>query len=116
MISEVFRNHDAAISRTSDWVPMKIELIGSNRFVSASTFEIFWENAIFGSDIYPIIKIECSEDGRLPIFVKNIAIDSGSNLNDALCLVVTQRFGYVRFVYTANSATYGKMNINIIYR
>lgn len=117
MISEIFRKHNLIQSKTSDWIPMSIENLHSKgKFLEANSVTILWENAAFNPENKPGTRIECSEDGRSTTFMKSVNIDSESNTNDVLTLVVTQLFKYVRFVYTSGSATLGNLNIFLNYR
>ena len=117
MTNEIFKKHNLFFNRTSDWLPMSIENLNvRGKFLEANSVTIIWENAVFNPESKPGIRIECSEDGRSTTFMKSLNIDSESNTNDVLTLVVTQLFKYIRFVYSAGSAESGIVSIFLNYR
>lgn len=96
---------------------MRLEnLYSRGKFHEASSVQIIWDGIICSSDIRPLIRIECSEDGINTTFLKNIGIETNSNKDDITTLVITQLFRYIRFIYSAGSADSGNVSININYR
>ena len=117
MINEIFRKHNASIDKTSAWIPMRIDnLYSKGKFLEANSVNLIWDEMDFDIEDKPEVRIECSEDGRNPTFLKNITIDTESNTDDITTLIITQLFIYIRFIYSAGSAIAGTVSIIISYR
>jgi hypothetical protein len=117
MISEILRKHNASIDKTSVWIPMRIDnLYSKGKFLEVNSVNLIWDDMDFDIEDKPAIRIECSEDGRNATFLKNITIDTESNTDDITTLIITQLFIYIRFIYSAGSASTGTVSINLSYR
>lgn len=117
MINEILRKHNASTDKTSPWIPMRIDnLYSKGKFLEVNSVNLIWDNLEFDNEDKPGVRIECSEDGRNPTFLKGITIDTESNTEDITTLIITQLFKYIRFIYSAGSATTGTVSIIISYR
>jgi hypothetical protein len=75
----------------------------------ANSLQVVWENVTGITD--GIINIYVSNDFRASSLAYSITINSESNLDDALMLILTAPFNYMKINYVKNNITAGKLNL-----
>ncbi len=111
------KNKNAASGFVTKWYPMQLTNLDSrDKFYVASSITVVWNDMRFTLNQKPILKIEFSQDSRNPVSAREFAIDSESNSNDILLLLLVEQLKYVRVTYNSEACTEGILNILINYR
>lgn len=100
---EIIKDEPLWQNWTSAWFQLHI---GGRQ---SSSLQIVWENVTGITD--GTINIYVSNDFRASSLAYSLTVNSESNLDDALMLILTSPFNYMKIDYVKNNIIAGKLNL-----
>ncbi len=112
MKKELILNYNLSIDFISEFVPLVIRAMGSQKYI-AKSLQISWKNVC---SVYTgIIDIQLSNDESKYATAEQFTIDKADNSGDVVICDINTSAEYLRFKYTKNEIESGKLEILIIY-
>ncbi len=114
MNSEIVKNHNMANSLETYWIPLSIEAIGrGSKQLAVSSIQIIWDG------------VTGTLNGSIELFVTNEQqsrslsathnVNSATNRDDSILEELSASFSYLKFIFTRNGITGGKLNAIVRY-
>ena len=113
MIREVISNLPMDKDFTSDWIEAVMKDFAGKNKATIGNVQIIWQGVSFNPDA--TVSVEVTNDLQYKTVLGTYNIDSTDNRENSLMIEMSPGFGFIRFVYTANSVSAGLLNVNINY-
>ena len=113
MIREIISQLPMNIDFTTDWIESTMSDFAGNNEKGMGYIQIIWTGVSANPDSN--IRIEVTNDLQYTSVSGTHAVTSIDNTSNALMIAVYPGFRFLRFIYTANTVTSGKLTININY-
>ena len=113
MTREVISNLPMDKDLTSDWIEAVMKDFSGKNKATIGNVQIIWQGVSYNPDA--TVQVEITNDLQYKTVLGTYNVNNTDNSEDSLMIEITPGFGFIRFVYTANSVTAGLLNININY-
>ena len=114
MNRQILTNYPCDSDYTSPWIPTRIERNpNQKKELNAVSLQTAWDQLTGTPDA--TLEITVTNDLKFSTIAKTINIDSVSNINDSLMIIMNSSFAYFSIKYTKNSVTGGKLSVSLSY-
>ncbi|MDA3844625.1 MAG: hypothetical protein PF588_09695 [Candidatus Kapabacteria bacterium] len=114
MNRQILTNYPCDSDYRSPWIPTRIEKTPNQmKELSAVSLQIAWDQLTGTPDA--VLEIIVTNDLKFSTIAKTINIDSASNLNDSLMIMMNSSFAYFGIRFIKNSVTGGKLSVSLAY-
>jgi len=113
MIREVVSQLPMNLDFTTDWLESTMTDFAGNNEKGIGYIQIIWTGVSANPDAN--IRVEVTNDLQYTSVTANHLVTSSDNSTNALMIAVYPGFRFIRFIYTANTVSSGRLSININY-
>jgi len=114
MNRQILTNYPCDSDYRSPWIPTRIEKNPNQRKeLSAVSLQIAWDQLTGTPDA--VLEIIVTNDLKFSTIAKTISIDSASNIDDSLMIIMNSSFAYFSIKYIKNSLTGGNLSVSLAY-
>ena len=114
MNRQILTNYPCDSDYQSPWIPTRIGKNPNQRKeLIAVSLQIAWDQLTGTPDA--ALEIIVTNDLKFSTIAKTINIDSVSNINDSLMIMMNSSFAYFSIRFIKNSVTGGKLSVSLAY-